>query len=35
MKFINLDELERKVKETKRPTPQDVLNLIADMKTKL
>jgi len=35
MKFINLDELESKVKTMNKPTPQDVLNIIAQMNKEL
>lgn len=35
MKFINLDELERRVKLVTRPTPYDVLNIIGEMKEEL
>lgn len=31
MKFIDLNELERRVEEMVKPVPQDVLNLIAQM----
>lgn len=31
MKFIDLFELERRVKKEIKPTPQDILNLIAQM----
>jgi len=31
MKFIDLNELERRVKGMAKPVPQDVLNLIAQM----
>lgn len=31
MKFIDLNELERRIEDMVRPVPQDVLNLIAQM----
>lgn len=35
MRFINLDELERRVKVLTKPTPYDVLNIIGKMKGEL
>lgn len=35
MKFINLDELERRVKLLTKPTPYNVLNIIGKMKEEL
>lgn len=35
MKLINLDELERRVKLTNKPTPYDVLEIIGKMKEEL
>lgn len=31
MKFIDLDDLDRRIKVWNRPTPQDVLNMIRQM----
>lgn len=33
--FINLDELEKRVKVLIKPTPQDVLNIIVQMNKEL
>lgn len=35
MTFINLDELERRVKLINKPTPYDVLEIIGKMKEEL
>lgn len=35
MKFINLDELDAKIKSLDKPTPYDVLEIITKMKEKL
>lgn len=35
MKFISLDELEKRVKSINKPTPYDVLEIIGKMKGEL